>query len=135
MYVILKKDIENIKDIELLVDRFYEKVRRDDTIGHIFNDIIGADWSHHMPIMYTFWNSVLFNAGGYTGNVVKKHVNIDSKITLQKAHYDRWLEIWNEMVGSLFEGEIADIAKNKAFLMINMISMKVDMARLGKNIM
>ena len=131
----MKKDIENIKDIELLVDSFYEKVRRDGTIGHIFNDIIGEDWSHHMPIMYAFWNSVLFNAGGYTGNVVKKHLGIDKKITLQKAHYDRWLEMWNEMVDSLFVGEIADIAKNKAFLMMNMISMKVDMARLGNNIM
>ena len=104
-------------------------------IGYIFNDIIGDDWSHHMPVMYGFWKSVLFNAGGYTGNVIKKHLDVDKKIAFQQAHYDRWIKLWNETVDSLFEGEIAELAKNKAFLMIKLIGMKVEMARLGNNIM
>ena len=33
----MKKDIENRKDIELLVNRFYDKVIADQMIGFIFN--------------------------------------------------------------------------------------------------
>jgi len=119
----------------LLVNTFYDKVRLDETIGHIFKNIIGDDWSHHLPIMYRFWGSVLLNTPGYTGNVIKKHVDIDKRITLQKEHYDRWLALWTETVDDLFVGENAEQAKNRASLMIHLIGMKVEMARLGKSLL
>jgi hypothetical protein len=34
-------------EIGILVDRFYDKVRRDSDIGPIFNAIVG-DWPHHL---------------------------------------------------------------------------------------
>jgi hemoglobin len=131
----VKKDITTDNDIMLLVNTFYDKVRLDETIGHIFKNIIGDDWSHHLPIMYRFWGSVLLNTPGYTGNVIKKHVDIDKRITLQKEHYDRWLALWTETVDDLFVGENAEQAKNRASLMIHLIGMKVEMARLGKSLL
>jgi len=131
----VKKDITTDNDIMLLVNTFYDKVRPDETIGHIFKNIIGDDWSHHLPIMYRFWGSVLLNTPGYTGNVIKKHVDIDKRITLQKEHYDRWLALWTETVDDLFVGENAEQAKNRASLMIHLIGMKVEMARLGKSLL
>ncbi len=125
------KDIENRQDIELLVNTFYDRVRKDELIGHIFNDTIGDDWSHHMPIMYDFWGMVLFNTPGYVGNAVRKHVALDRSKPLSKEHFDHWLQLWNETVDALFAGEIADLAKNKAMLMANMIHMKVEMGRNG----
>ncbi len=124
-------DIENKADIETLINSFYDKVKLDDDIGFIFNDIIGADWSHHLPVMYQFWDMVLFSKPGYAGNPTRKHVEIDKKIHLEKAHFDRWLQLWNETVDSLYAGEIADMAKNKAMLMANLINMKVEMGRDG----
>ena len=50
----MKKDIENRTDIELLVRSFYDKVKIDDTIGYIFNDIAKVDWEKHLPVMYNF---------------------------------------------------------------------------------
>ncbi len=35
----MKEDILNRKDIEVLVDRFYESVREDEVIGYLFNDV------------------------------------------------------------------------------------------------
>ena len=129
------KDLENKNDIELLINTFYDKVKKDETIGPIFNQIIGDNWSHHLPVMYNFWNLVLFSAAGYTGNPVKKHVEMDKKIALQKEHFDRWLQLWDETVDSLFTGEIADLAKNKASIMAHLINMKVDMSRGGIDIL
>lgn len=125
------KDIENIEDIQLLVNTFYEKVKVDKVIGYIFIKTIGDDWSHHLPIMYNFWNMVLFNTSGYMGNPVKKHVDLDKKTTLNKEHFDHWLVLWKETVDRLFAGEIAEIAKNKASIMANLMNMKIEMSRLG----
>jgi hemoglobin len=131
----MKKDIEARDDIELLVNTFYDKVKKDNVIGIIFNTIIGDDWSHHLPTMYRFWNTILLNQPGYTGNAVKKHTDVDKQMPLQKEHFERWLKLWTETIDSLFEGERAAEAKNRANLMAYLIEMKVTSARLGNNIM
>lgn len=125
------KDIENVADIQLLVNTFYDRVKVDEKIGYIFTQIIGEDWSHHLPIIYNFWNMVLFSAPGYVGSPVKKHVDLDKITALNKEHFDHWLVLWRGTTDSLFAGEIADMAKNKATLMANLINMKVEMGKLG----
>jgi len=128
-------DIHSNEDIRLLVDSFYDKVKKDEVIGFIFHDIIGEDWSHHLPVMYQFWDTVLLCNAGYRGNPVMKHIVLDKKIPLKEEHFDRWLALWNDTVDSLFTGERADEAKNRASLMKNLIFMKVIMGREGKTIM
>ena len=123
------RDLENKADIEVLINSFYDGVKKDETIGYIFNETIGEDWSHHLPVMYDFWNMVLFSKPGYAGNPTRTHVELDKKTPLKKEHFDRWLVLWNEAVDRLFAGEIADLAKNRAALMANLISMKVDEPR------
>lgn len=129
------KDIENIKDIQVLVNEFYDKVKADEKIGYIFHEIIGEDWSHHLPVMYSFWETVLLGKAGYTGNPVKKHIDLDKQMPLKQEHYDRWLQLWKETVDTLYSGEIANDAKSKGTNMVHLISMKVTMARNGKSIM
>ncbi len=128
-------DIISQNDIQLLVDRFYDKVRKDQVIGLIFNTMIGDDWSHHLPIMYSFWGTVLLNKEGYKGNPIAKHVTIDKQIPLEKAHYNQWLALWEQTVDELYTGEIANHAKQKARLMMQLIEIKVDNARTGKSIL
>ena len=130
----MRKDISNEEDIGNLVDAFYDKVKQDEVIGHIFHKVIGEDWSHHLPIMYRFWSTILLNKEGYKGNVMQKHIDLDKQVRLEKEHYDRWLSLWKETVDDLFEGEKAGEAKNRASLMINLISMKVDWSRLPGSI-
>jgi len=130
----VKKDIRDRPDLELLVNTFYGKVRQDEVIGYIFRSIIGDDWSHHLPVMYQFWETILLNKPGYSGNPVKKHIEVDKKEPLKKEHYDRWLLLWHQTVDELFEGPNAEDIKNRAFLMMNLISMKVEWARLGNSI-
>ena len=128
-------DIANIDDIKLLVNSFYDDVKKDETIGYIFHEIIGEDWSHHLPIMYTFWNTVLFGEAGYTGNPVRKHVELDKKTPLKAEHYTRWFELWTATTDRLFAGEVADRAKERAKAMVQLIDMKVQWAREGKSIL
>jgi hemoglobin len=118
-------DIQSQGDVMLLINTFYDKVKKDDTIGSIFKEIIGDDWSHHLPVMYKFWDMVLLSKPGYEGYPTKKHTEIDRRIPLQKEHFDRWIALWDETIDHLFIGNVAMQAKEKAKLMSNLISIKV----------
>src|SRR3982751_2229330 len=114
-------DIESRDDLVTLINTFYDRVKKDDVIGHIFNTIIGDDWSVHLPIMYTFWNTVLFGEEGYKGNAVGKHVEIDKKIRLEQPHFERWVALWRDTVDDLYSGPNAEKIKEKADLMLKLI--------------
>ncbi len=124
MYIM--KDITTTEDVELLINSFYDRVKQDALIGYIFNDIIGADWSHHLPLMYKFWNMVLLTLPGYEGYPTRSHVEISKKVPLKKEHFDRWLELWSSTIDQLFAGDIADQAKTKAELMANLMRIKIE---------
>ncbi len=127
-------DITTREDVETLVNAFYDKVKKDETIGYIFNENIGMDWSHHLPRMYSFWSLVLLDEPGYTGNTVSKHIELDKKTPLEEAHYNKWVELWNSTVDSLYRGPKADEAKKRAMLMKDLIKFKVEWARTGKSL-
>ena len=104
----MKKDIENIEDIKLLVDSFYKKVIPDKTIGYFFTEVVKFDWEVHLPIMYSFWDSILFGTMNYKGNPMIKHIEMNKKENLHKEHFDQWMKLWGETIDELFVGEKAN---------------------------
>ena len=84
-------DIVSSNEIKMVIDTFYEKVRADASIGFIFNDIAKVDWEHHMPIMYTFWESTVFGTGTYTRNAMTPHFVLQDKVKFTAAHFERWV--------------------------------------------
>lgn len=123
------KKLENREDIETLVNRFYTKVQKDEMIGFFFNDVAKVDWSHHLPKMYSFWETLLFGQISYKGNPMAKHFPINEIAALEKPHFERWLELWTETVDENFTGEIADMAVSKAQNIANLMAYKMEMAR------
>ena len=103
-------DIATAADIKTLVDRFYEKVNRDALLGPIFNEVAGVDWPSHLATLYTFWETVLLGSGTYQGAPFPKH----SVLPVEKAHFDRWLELFLATVDENFFGPKAEEAKNRA---------------------
>jgi len=75
----MKPDIQNRKDIETLVNAFYDKVKTDAVIGYLFNEVAQVNWQTHLPKMYDFWQNILFFTGNYDGNPMAKHKDITSK--------------------------------------------------------
>lgn len=100
-------DIETRKDIERLVNGFYEKVRADNLLAPVFAHI---DWPHHLPIMYNFWSSMLLGDMSYKGNPFQKHMHLP----INPSHFDRWLSLFHETVDELFTGEKASEVKLRA---------------------
>jgi hemoglobin len=105
----MKKEINSIEDIHLLVDSFYERVKKDEVLAPIFNERI-KEWPHHLEIMYRFWQTVLLNQNTYTGAPFLKH----QTLPVQSEHFKRWLTLFHETVDHLYSGNIAVEAKYKA---------------------
>lgn len=124
----MKKDIENREDIKLLVDEFYKKVIQDPEIGPFFTDAIQLSWDRHIPILYSFWETVLFGKGGYKGNPVIKHLELNRKIELKKEHFHQWKKMFFETLDEHFDGATANDAKKKVEMMESLILHKLEMS-------
>jgi len=119
------KDIETLQDIKLLVDEFYTKVREDELIGGIFNDIIQDRWPEHLEKMYSFWQTVLLGEHTYSGKPFVPHL----KMPVEKEHFDRWLQLFFETVDRLYEGKKAELAKWQGNRMAEMFQLKIEYFR------
>lgn len=120
-----KQDIENRQDIELLIRTFYDKVIADATIGYIFNDVAKVDWDTHLPIMFDFWENVLFYTGTYRGNPMQMHKELHVKELLTAEHFAQWMRLFTQTVDELFDGEKAELAKQRALSISTMIQVKI----------
>ena len=108
------KDIENIEDIEILINRFYDQARNSPVIGPIFNDVVKVDWDLHLPKMYAFWSSMLLGDRSYSGNPMQKHIELSKLTKMSGAEFSEWVSIFKSTINELYEGPKADEAKQRA---------------------
>ena len=120
-----KQDIQNAEDIKHLLDTFYAKVLKDDVIGYIFTDVAHIELEVHMPVLYAFWETVLFGVANYRGNPILKHIELNKKEPLTDLHFERWISLFFETIDELFEGKTADLAKEKAKAMRFLMQHKI----------
>ena len=108
------KDIEDIEDIEILINRFYDQARQSPVIGPIFNEVAKVDWDLHLPKMYAFWNSMLFGDRSYSGNPMQKHIELSRLTRLTDVEFSEWVSIFKSTMDELYDGPKADEAKQRA---------------------
>ncbi len=118
----MKADIQDIEDIKLLVDTFYDNIRKDELLAPIFNDKIEDRWPEHLEKMYRFWQTVLLGEHTYFGSPFVPHANLP----VQLFHFDKWIAIFDATVDSLFEGEKASRAKWQGERMAEMFNSKIE---------
>lgn len=104
----MKRDIESHQDIECVVDAFYGGITDDPLLGPYFAAI---DLEAHLPRMYAFWSSVLFQTGTYHGRPFHSHLRLEG---LEPRHFERWLQRFTRTVDARYQGEVAERMKGKA---------------------
>jgi hemoglobin len=107
-------DITSRADLESLVDAFYARVRADEILGPIFDDVAHTDWDRHLPRMYDFWDAVVFGAGSFSGNPLAIHRELASRVALGGGEFGRWLSIFHQTVDERFAGRRAEEIKATA---------------------
>lgn len=115
--------------IKKLVTHFYQKVRLDDILGPIFNDIAKVDWDHHIPLICQFWNSIMLKTNEYHGNAYRKHVVLGEKTQLTEEHFARWLMLFEEEALKYLPAQEARLIVEKA----NMIARSLKIGAISKS--
>jgi len=121
-----KHDIKSREDISKLIHAFYTEVREDDLLGPIFNKMI-KDWDTHLELLVNFWETNLFFVKKYTGNPLEAHMRTDKAFshTINELHFGTWLNLWFKNIDTLFEGENAQLAKNRARNMSTFMNIEI----------
>jgi hemoglobin len=95
--------------IALMVQRFYERARRDEQLGPVFDRAV-HDWPAHFARLEDFWSSVMLTTGRYKGNPFARHLNRG----IEPEMFDRWLDLWRRTAEELFAPVIAKAFVHKA---------------------
>lgn len=120
-----KPDIQNREDIIRLVNTFYEKVKVDPAIGHFFTRVIQVNWEKHLPVMYDFWENILFYTGSYSGNPMTVHKALNERSPLANEHFERWLSLFCQTADELFEGPKTNLIKERALSIATVMQIKI----------
>lgn len=123
------RELKTREDIEFLVNKFYAKVQNDETIGFFFSDVANVDWNHHLPKMYAFWETLLLGKVSYKGNPMAVHFPINTKVPMEKAHFEHWVKLWKQTIAENFTGEMSEMAILKATNIANLMGYKMETAR------
>jgi hemoglobin len=110
----VRHDIERREDCERLVRAFYGRALHDPIIGFLFTDVAHLDLEAHIPIIASFWETILLDAHSYGGGAFAVHASLNRKVELRAGHFERWLALWRTTVDELFVGERAELAKSHA---------------------
>ncbi len=122
----MKTDIQNRKDIYLLVKAFYVKLMKDELLSHFFEDFSNPELLEtHLQTLVNFWDNILFYSGGYRKNAMEPHLKLQQTKSFNSNHFKRWLSIFNSTVDELFEGEIAHAAKTRALSIATVMEIKI----------
>ena len=131
----IKEDIRSRNDIELFLKKFYEKVKKDDTIGIIFTEIIPMNWDHHILLITDFWETILLDNPVYKKNAMEVHYTLNRIFPLKKEHFDSWLMIFNDTLDEMYEGEKVLLAKKRAKSIAMLMEIKINESPNSKSVL
>ena len=92
--------------IRALVHGFYGRVRQDEMIGPIFNDVIGEEWDAHLAKLCDFWSAVMLQTGRFDGRPMAAHVRIK---VIRPEHFERWLALFRQTAREVCPAEAASM--------------------------
>ncbi len=72
-------DIASRADCETLVRAFYSQALTDPVIGFIFTDVAHLDLEEHVPVITSFWETILLGAATYGGGAFRPHAELNMK--------------------------------------------------------
>lgn len=105
--------------LERLVRAFYERARRDDQIGFLFDGV--TDWEQHIARIAAFWSSVALSTGRYSGQPMAAH----ARLPLAPAHFRRWLALFERTAREVCTEAGATHLKDKAERIASSLAMGI----------
>lgn len=121
-----KPDLTGRADVITLVNHFYGKIQRDDLVGPVFSEVAKVDWDTHLPVMYDFWQTILFREEAYKGNPLGVHTRLAAETPMDWPKFERWLALFHASLDELFAGKRTEHAKRAADDMANVLYSRIN---------
>jgi hemoglobin len=115
-------DIQHLTDVEILVNTFYDRIRKDELLGPIFNERLEHRWDEHIEKLVRFWQTILLGEHTYHGYPFHPHATMP----ISETHFSHWINLFHSTVNDLFQGPVAEEAKNRGKLMAGIFQHKLD---------
>lgn len=102
-------------DLMALLTDFYARAEEDELLAPFFAEL---DMPAHMPRIVAFWETMLFDAGTYSGNAFQPHARMPG---LAPEHFTRWLRVLEATLDARYAGpsvqRMKDLAHRIAYSM------------------
>ena len=119
------QDITTREDLLFLMNTFYKKLLVDNRIKYIFTEVAKIDLSTHIPIITDFWEQNILGTGNYKNNVLQVHRHLNHQSRLSPAHFEVWLQHFDETINENYAGENAEKMKTRALSIANVMKIKL----------
>jgi hemoglobin len=104
-------DIQSPRDVQALVDAFYQKANHDELLAPTFQAVEHVYWPRHLTSLYEFWSAELLAGGLSTAPCpVPAHLALPRSAPYQT----RWVQLFDAAVEERFAGRRAGKAKSVA---------------------
>lgn len=121
----MQQDISTREDLEKIISLFYDAVKQDDSLQYFFTEVVSVDWNTHNKRMVDFWENALFYSGNFDGNPLAIHRTLNAKSPTTNAHFHRWIQLLNRVIDAHYKGEHADIMKQQAASIADVMQKKI----------
>lgn len=121
----MKKEIEDRNDLLFLMQQFYEKATKNETIGFFFTEVAHLNLEKHIPIITDFWEDIVFGTYKYKNNPMQVHKELYKKHTIENKHFEKWISLFTKTVDENFEGSNAEKIKQRATSIATVMKIKV----------
>lgn len=122
----MKEDIKNRDDLYVILSEFYKKLLLDDKMQHFFEKFQDKNLlEKHLQILVDFWDNILFYSNTYHKNAMLPHIDLNKKKPFKKTHFDIWLQHFSQSIDDNFNGENAEVAKNRARSIATVMQLKI----------
>lgn len=100
-------DIDHGEAIDAFVDRFYERVLADPLLAPVFLDTARIELDAHLPRIKAFWRKMILGQAGYARNMVARHAHVHAHTPFTRAHFARWLALFEATLAAHYAGPYA----------------------------
>jgi hemoglobin len=101
------KDLR-VEDLHETLVTFYTRVEAEPLLAPYFE---GIDMIAHMPRIVSFWATLLFHTGSYSGSAFLPHLSMPG---LSGPHFERWVATLEATLDGRFAGPMTEQMKTLA---------------------
>ncbi len=121
----MKEDIKNANDLYNIVSVFYDKLLSDESISHLFDEVVEHGLEEHLQNLVAFWDQMIFGNFGYNKNVMELHIKKHQSMPFAEENFKTWLQYFNESIDEQYEGSLAQNMKDRAYSIAYIMRTKI----------